>query len=98
MQLPVVDCILRGFKHIFHLANDTYMQLIGHKDCIGKPIREVLPGLKGQRFSELLDEIYETRKPFIANETLVKFDKGNGAFEEKYFNFVYQPSYDINGS
>ena len=98
MQMPAAICMLRGSQHIFHLANDRYMQLVGDRDCIGKPIREAFPELEGQGFFELLDGIYETRKPFIGNEMPVKLDKGNGEFENQYFNFVYQPSYDTNGS
>ena len=96
MQLPAAICILRGTQHIFYMANDRYMQLIGRRDFIGKPIKEAFPELEGQGFFELLDGVYETRKPFIGNEMTVKLDKGNGKFQESYFNFVYQPSYDIN--
>ena len=98
MLAPAMICILHGPKHVFELVNEMYMQLIGHRDCIGKPIREVLPELEGQEFFELLDNVYKTGKPFIGNEMPAKLDKGNGKFEENYFNFVYQPSYDVNGS
>ena len=97
-QLPAAICMLRGPQHILYLANEAYVRLIGYRDCIGKPIREVLPELEEQRFFELLDGVYETKKPFIGNEMLVKFDKGQGEIEENYFNFIYQPSYDAHGS
>lgn len=98
LHLPAAICMLRGSQHVIYLANDRYMQLIGRRDCIGKPIREALPELEGHGFFEILDGVYETRNPFIGNEMPVKLDKGDGIFAESYFNFVYQPSFDINGS
>ena len=97
MQLPGAICILRGVQHIFYLTNDKYMEFIGQKDCVGKPIREALPKLAGKGFFEFLDRVYETKKPFIKNNVPIKHSKGNRKFEEKYYNFIYQPTYDING-
>ncbi len=96
MQAPAAIVVFRGPDHVFELANPVYMESIGsQRTIIGKPIREVLPELEAQGFYELLDTVYQTGKPYIGNETLILFDrKGNGALEEGYFNFVYQPSYN----
>lgn len=72
------------------------MQLISRKNFIGKPVKAVFSKLEGQGLFELLDGVYQTKKPFIGNEMPVKLDKSNGEFQESYFNFVYQPSYDKN--
>ena len=96
MLSPAIICILRGPNHVFELANDMYLQLIGNRDIINKPIREALPELAGQGFFELLDKVYKTGETITVNEMPAKLDIGNGKFKEDYFNFVYQPSYDAN--
>ncbi len=68
MQAPAVIGVLRGPQHINELANAMYLQLIGNRNIIGKPIREALPELEGSGIYELLDEVYKTGEPFIANE------------------------------
>ncbi|HZT99357.1 MAG TPA: ATP-binding protein [Ktedonobacteraceae bacterium] len=98
MQAPAIICVLRGPLHVYELANPLYLQVVGHRDIIGKPIREALPELEGQGFYELLDQVYTTGEPFIGNETLVLLDRdGDGRLEEVYFNFVYQPSRNAQG-
>jgi PAS domain S-box-containing protein len=98
MQAPAIICVFRGPLHVYELANPLYLQVVGHRDILGKPIREALPELEGQGFYELLDQVYTTGEPFIGNETLVLLDRhGDGRLEEVYFNFVYQPSRNAQG-
>ena len=98
MQAPAIICILQGPQHVFELANPRYMQLVGLRDLIGKPIREALPEIAGQGFFEILDQVYNTGIPFFGEEMRVSLDRyGNGQLEEGYINFVYQPSYNPEG-
>ncbi len=92
MQAPALICILRGPQHVYKLANEMYLQFVGNRDIVGKPIREALPELEGQGFLELLDNVYVTGEPFIGNEMPVNIDMGGGKLEEMYMNFVYQPA------
>lgn len=98
MQAPAHIAVLRGPDHVFELANPLYMQLVGQRPIVGKSIREALPELKGQGFYELLDTVYKTGKPFFGTELIAKLDRqGNGKFDDSYyFNFVYQPTLDVN--
>ena len=97
MQAPAVICVLRGPQHVYELANEMYLQLVGNRDVLGKPIREALPELEGQGFYELLDNVYLTGEPFIGNELPVKVVTGNGGLEEIYMNVVYQPARNSEG-
>ena len=67
MLSPAIICILRGPNHVFELANDMYLQLIGNRDIINKPIQEALPELAGQGFFELLDKVYATGETITVN-------------------------------
>ncbi|MBC7407352.1 MAG: PAS domain-containing protein, partial [Arcicella sp.] len=97
LQSPVAIAILKGPQHIFELANDMYMHLAQNNDVVGKSIRQVFPELEGTAIYELLDHVYSTGEPFVANEMLVKLNKGNEKLDENYFNLVYQPSRDKDG-
>ncbi len=97
-QAPGFICVLRGPEHVFELVNESYQQLVGHRDVEGKSVREALPELVGQGFYELLDEVYRTRKPFVGQSAKIMLERVAGApLAERYMDFVYQPILDANG-
>lgn len=98
MQAPALIVVLKGPDHVFELANPLYRKLVGKQwNIIGKPVREALPFME-EKFIKLLDKVYQTGKPFVGKEMPAKIDrKGNGEYEEIYFNFVYQPYRDSSG-
>ena len=93
-QAPAMICILRGPEHIFERANENYFKIVGHRDILGKSVREALPELEGQGFYEMLDEVYQTGKAFIGNEIPAKLDSGGKELKNSYLDFVYQPILD----
>src|SRR6185312_11651049 len=97
MEAPAIICVLRGPEHIYELANQRYMKLIGHRNIIGKSIREALPELEGSGIYEILDEVYRTGNSFIANERPVTLERENGKLQESIFNFIYQASRNVDG-
>ena len=98
-QAPGLIAVLRGQNHIFDIANEAYQLHIGHRDVLGKPIREALPELSGQGFFELLDGVYATGRPYFGNEVSVMLQRQPGSkLEERFVNFIYQPTYDHRGS
>ena len=42
-EAPAFMALLSGKDHVFELANNAYMQLVGHRDILGKPARVALP-------------------------------------------------------
>lgn len=98
LQAPALICIQRGPDHIFEFANPLYCQTVGNRELIGKTIREAFPDLEGQGIFDFLDQVFKTEEPFVGTEVLVHFDRrGDGTIEEGFFNFIYQPIYDIHG-
>jgi PAS domain S-box-containing protein len=98
-QAPGFVCILRGPEHVFELVNAAYRQLIGHRNLIGKRVRDALPEIEGQGFFMVLDEVYTTGKPFVGRGMAVRLQRHRDAeLEERYVNFVYQPIVDAAGS
>jgi PAS domain S-box-containing protein len=98
-QAPAFLAVLRGESHVFEFANDAYIQLVGHRDLLGRTVAEVLPELAGQGFLDLLDRVYHTGEPFVGRETPVLLrHRPDGPAEEVYLDFVYQPLSDATGA
>jgi PAS domain S-box-containing protein len=91
--------MLSGRDHVFELANDAYLQLVGHRrDIMGKPVREVLPEVAGQGFFELLDKVYTTGEPFVGRNLRVGLQRKPGSrVEDRFVDLVYQPITDSEG-
>ena len=91
-QAPGFMAMLDGPDHVFTLVNAAYLQLIGHRQLIGLPIRTALPDLQGQGFFEILDDCFRSGKPFVGAGLKARLQRrAGGAFEERFVDFVYQP-------
>jgi PAS domain S-box-containing protein len=96
---PAFIATVRGPDHVFEMANPPYLQLVGHRDVIGKPVREALPEIVKQGFIDLLDTVYMTGERFIGEEASILLQREpDGAPEERVLNFVYEPLRDVGGS
>lgn len=97
-RAPAFMCVLRGPDHVFELANERYLNLVSKQDLIGKSARHALPEVEGQGFFELLDEVYQTGKPFTgSNVRLAVQRQADQAPEERFIDFVYLPLRNISG-
>jgi PAS domain-containing protein len=97
-QAPAPVALLRGPNHVFEIANDAYLHLVGRADVLGKPVVEALPEVKGQGFVELLDKVFRSGEPYVGASTPVKLQRsGEGPAEDRVLDFVYQPVRDAGG-
>ena len=97
-QAPTFMALLRGPEHRFERVNPGYVQLIGHRDVVGRSVGEALPEAVSQGFVELLDQVFATGEPFVANG--VRFEvqpTPGGPLRERFLDFVYQPIRDASG-
>ncbi len=75
--------------------NEAYHQLIGHRDLIGRTVREALPEIASQGFLELLDDVYRTGQPFVGSKLEADIQREPGSpLERRFLNLVYQPIFD----
>ena len=95
-QAPGFMAVLRGPDHVFELANEAYLQVVGRRDLIGRPVREALPEVEGQGFFQLLDQVRETGVPFVGRGLPIELHD-DGAPRTSYVDFVYQPIRDAAG-
>ncbi|HYF30208.1 MAG TPA: CheR family methyltransferase [Chitinophagaceae bacterium] len=98
MNAPFPISVLRGPDHRYELVNEHTKKLIGNRDVTGLTVSEAFPEVESQGYIALLDNVYNTGVPFIGNESYIRFDRmGDGTMHDAYFNFVYQPVYDLEG-
>ncbi|MGV3503266.1 MAG: sensor histidine kinase [Adhaeribacter sp.] len=98
LQAPVGIAILSGPEHRIALANPGICHIWGRRfeEVIGKTVVEGLPEVSSQGFIELLDQVYQTGEPYLAQDQAVDLDR-NGERETVYLNFLYHPMRDTQG-
>jgi PAS domain S-box-containing protein len=97
-QAPGFMAVMRGPQHIFELCNQSYLRLIGHRDILGRPVRDALPDVEGQGFFEALDSAYMTGAPYISTAAAIDLRREpGGPLERRYLDFIYQPIFDDDG-
>lgn len=98
MQSPFAFAVLKGKNMVITIANDSIKQIWAKGDKIeGKPLIDILPELKNQEFPALLHKVYTTGIPYLENESLA-WVKQNGKRKDAYFNYVYQPYRETDGT
>lgn len=97
-QAPIGICILKGKNFVVEVANAIYLELVDKgQDFIDKPLFDSLPELKDQAIKDLLEKVYISGIPFVGDEVGVYLVR-NGIRTFAYFNFVYQPLREKDGS
>ncbi len=97
LHAPALICTLRGPNHVFELANEGYLQIIGQREIIGKSVKEVIPEAEAQGFIKLLNKVYKSGEPHIGREVPVDIRLGDTSHKNSFLDFVYQPTFDSQG-
>lgn len=98
MDSPFAFCVMKGKNMTVILANDLIKEFWGKGNMVeGKTILQVLPELNDQPIPAMLDNVFTTGIPLYANEILVKL-LHQDTMKERYFNIVYQPDHDTDGT
>ncbi|MBL0420200.1 response regulator [Ramlibacter sp. AW1] len=96
---PGFVALLGGPDHVFEMVNKAYLQLVGHRDIVGKPMAEALPEVVAQGFDALLDEVFATGQPYFARAMRVRLQMEPGApLVERFLDLVYQPVRETSGA
>lgn len=97
-QAPGFFAVLSGPDHVFTFANDAYLRLVGHRDLLGKPLREVLPEVVSQGFFDSLDHVYRTGQSASGEGMQVMLQHApDSAPEEFFIDFAYDAIRDDKG-
>ncbi len=95
---PSFMSVLREPGHITELANASYLQLVGEREVIGRPLHEALPDVARQGFIDILDNVVATGEPFRGENLHVRLQRTpDGPAENRILDFVFQPIADAKG-
>jgi signal transduction histidine kinase/DNA-binding NarL/FixJ family response regulator len=97
-QAPVAITIIKRENYVVELANEFYLELV-EKDhaFIGKSLFESLPELTTQGIQELLDGVIQSGQSHIGKELRLQLRR-KGQMETVFFNFVYHPLFEEDGT
>jgi PAS domain S-box-containing protein len=97
-EAPAFLAVIRGPNYVFERVNPAYLELVGHRDVIGKEVLDALPELRGQGFIEILDGVLSTGEPFVGRQVPVQLQRAGAAHAEtRYLDLVYQRQTDADG-
>jgi two-component sensor histidine kinase len=92
MQTPSFMAVLTGPELTYAMANNAYLQLIGHRQVVGRTFAEALPEVVEQGFPELLRRVMREKTPHIDHAASVRLQRTPGApLEERFLDFIFQP-------
>ena len=97
-QAPSFMALLRGPQHVFELANEHYLRLVGRGDLLGQTVEAALPEVKAQGFIDLLDQVYRSGVAYEGRQVRVDLQMADGQTGERHVDFVYQPIKDADGA
>lgn len=99
MEAPSGICMLSGAEFTFTLINPLYQQLLPERELLGKPILAAIPEIENQPIFQILRNVYLTGKTFEGRELMVPISRKIGLpAEDRYFDFIYQAVYNIDGT
>jgi two-component sensor histidine kinase len=92
MQAPSFMAVLTGPELTYAQANNAYLQLIGHRQVVGRTLAEALPEVVEQGFPDLLRRVMRTKAAHIDHAASVMLQRAPGApLEERFLDFIFQP-------
>jgi PAS domain S-box-containing protein len=97
-QAPAAVSVTLGPEHRFVLVNPRATAITGRDDLVGRTYAEAFPELAAQGFAAVLDRVYATGEPYVADEALVTVHRPDGARVAGHYDFVYQPLRDAAGA
>lgn len=97
--LPMLVAVLEGPQCRIVAANAGYREFVGRSHLLGRPLREAFPEVEGQRFFELIDQVYATDRARSLHEWRLQFDAtGTGRLDEHYVNVDVRPRRNSGGT
>ena len=98
-RAPSFIAVLRGPDYVFEVVNEAYRQLVGHREILGLPFLEAVPEIRGQGYTELLEQVRQTGEPLVGRETPALIQRTPGApLETRYLDFVMQAFTEADGT
>jgi PAS domain S-box-containing protein len=97
-QAPVAIAVFRGPEFVIELANPYYQTLVQGRELVGRRLADVVPEL-GVDVWEALHQVIDTGEPIVRDDFYSPYDQdGDGIIEDHWFNLVYHPLQESDGT
>jgi PAS domain S-box-containing protein len=97
MQSPVPICVLQGPDLVYEMANAAFLELVGGRDLLGKPLLDALPEIGGQGYDEVLRGVMRGGEPVVGRDARIVLER-EGRLQEAYWTFIFSPLRDADGA
>lgn len=98
-ESPSFIAKMTGPDHVFELVNPSFVQLVGHRELIGKSARQAFPEVASQGYLDTLDHVLRAGEVIRVDESPILLQRTtDGPPEERVVDFVYQPVRDATGA
>ncbi len=96
---PGFMAMLSGPDHIIQYANQAYLELVSHRDVVGRSLRDAVPEVAEQGYLAILDDIRKTGEPYSADGALFSVHAmPGGVVQNRFVDFACQPVKDSSGN
>jgi hypothetical protein len=96
-QAPSFMALLEGAEHRFAIVNEAFVDLVGHRDLVGRTIAEALPELAEQGVDDILDGVARSGEAFVGHAMPLTVTRRDGSTEEVLVDLVFQPLPKFDG-
>jgi PAS domain S-box-containing protein len=100
MQSPIPMAIFRGTDYVIELANNMMLENIWQRtkeQVTGKKLLEIFPELLGQKYPDLLAEVWRSGKKHRETESVAFIQRRDG-LQKFFLDFEYAPLVDFEGN
>ena len=97
LNVPVAAALLMAPDLRFRLANRRFCELVGRRELAGKRFAEALPQLRHSAVETALEQVFESGRPFCAEELPLVLQDADGTPVERFFKLNLEALNDAHG-
>jgi hypothetical protein len=88
---PGFMALVEGADHKIVIANKAFVELVGKRALIGKPLAEALPEFDVQGIDDILNGVARSGEAFVGRAMPLSILRPDDSIEEVLVNLVFQP-------
>jgi hypothetical protein len=90
-RAPGFIALVEGTNHKIAIANEAFVDLVGRRALVGKPLAEALPEFDSQGIDDILDGVARSGEAFVGRTMPLTIERPDGSFEDVLVDVVFQP-------
>jgi PAS domain S-box-containing protein len=96
-RLPAAVAYLTGEDHVFEIANEACLRLVGRRDLHGRAAREVLPEMAAAGYVDLVEEVRTTGEALTGHDEEISVRTETGGTRRVFVDFRLEPVREASG-